>query len=415
MMARLPLEDVRILDLCWVLAGPHGTRLLADLGAEVIKIESKAKLDGWRTGLGLFREGVSGPLEEGSGLFQQENRNKIGLCLNLKIPEGREIFERLVKISDVVTSNYSAKGFRKMGLEWDKLRAINPQIIVVSMPGLGNWGPYSDFTTFGPSLQALTGMTGLTGFPGEEPVGVGTSWADYLGGANMALSILGALEYRRRTGEGQFIDISQQEASLSLLGSSLLDWAANHKKRENHGNRHPVAAAAPHNCYKCLGEDRWCVIAVASEEEWGNFCRVLDNPPWTQESRFATLLDRIRNQDELDKLIEDWTINYSPEEVVEKLQSGGVSAGVVQNIEDLLRDTHLWERGFLIDLELPHPERKPPNVVLSGVATPFSGRNLGIRRSAPGSLGEPNEYILKDLLGMTQEEIERAAAKDAFK
>lgn len=414
-MAHLPLEDIRILDLCWVLAGPHGTRLLADLGAEVIKIESKAKLDGWRTGLGLLREGVSSPLEEGSGLFQQENRNKIGLCLNLKIPEGREIFERLVKISDVVTSNFSAKGFRKMGLEWEKLQEINSQIIVVSMPGLGNWGPYSDFTTFGPSLQALTGMTGLTGFQGEEPVGVGTSWADYLGGANMALSVLGALEYRRSTGKGQFIDISQQEASLSLLGSTLLDWAANQKKRENHGNRHPVAAAAPHNCYKCLGEDRWCVIAVASDEEWRNFCRVLDDPPWTQESRFATLLDRLRNQDELDKLIEGWTMNYSPEEVVEKLQSGGVSAGMVQNIEDLLRDPHLWERGFLVDLKLPHPERRPPNVVLSGVATPFSGKNLGIRRTAPGRLGEPNEYILKDLLGMTQEEIDRAAAKDAFK
>jgi crotonobetainyl-CoA:carnitine CoA-transferase CaiB-like acyl-CoA transferase len=357
-----------------------------------------------------MREGVSSPLEEGSGIFQQENRNKIGLSLNLKVPGGREIFEKLLKISDVVTSNFSAKGFREMDLEWEKLREINPQIIVVSMPGLGNWGPYSDFTTFGPSLQALTGMTGLTGYPDQEPVGVGTSWADYLGGANMALSILGALEYRRRTGQGQFIDISQQEASLSLLGSSLLDWAANRKKRKNHGNHHPVAAMAPHNCYRCQGDDRWCVIAVASDEEWHNFGVVLGNPPWTQDPRFATTADRIRNQAELDKMVESWTSNYPPEEVMEKLQRGGVSAGVVQNIEDLLRDPHPWARGFHVDLKLPHPERKPPSVTLPGVITRISSQNLTIRHPAPGRLGEPNDAILKDLLGMTQEEIDQAAA-----
>ncbi len=413
-MTRLPLEDIRIIDLCWVLAGPHGTKLLADLGAEVIKIESKAKLDGWRTGFGTMREGVSSPLEEGSGIFEQENRNKIGLSLNLKVPRGREIVERLVRVSDVVTSNYSASGFREMGLEWEKLQEINPQIIVVSMPGLGNWGPYSDFTTFGPSLQALTGMTGLTGYPGQEPLGVGTSWADYLGGANMAVSILAALEYRRRTGKGQFIDISQQEASLSLLGSTLLDWAANRQKRENHGNHHPVAAAAPHNCYRCQGDDRWCVISVASDEEWENFCNALGNPPWTEDPRFATTLDRVRNQEALDKLVESWTVNHSPEEVMESLQSGGVSAAVVQNIEGLLQDPHLWARGFLIDFKLPHPERKPPSVTLPGVVTRFSGHSLGIRRPAPGRLGEPNDSILKDLLGMTRTEIDRAAADGAF-
>ncbi len=414
MMTRLPLEDIRILDLCWVLAGPHGTKLLADLGAQVIKVESKVKLDGWRMAFGLMRKGVSSPLEEGNGVFQQENRNKAGLCLNLRSPKGREIFERLVKISDVVTSNFSASGFRKMDLEWEKLQEVNPQIIVVSMPGLGNWGPHSEFTTFGPSLQALTGMTGMIGYPGQEPVGIGTPWVDYIAGANMAVSILAALEYRRRTGKGQFIDISQQEASLSLLGSTLLDWAANKKVRENHGNHHPVAGAAPHNCHRCRGDDRWCVISVASDREWANFCRVLGNPDWTKDVRFMTHLNRVKNQDELDKLVETWTVNYSPEEVVEKMQRGGVSAGVVQNIEDVMHDPHLWERGFLVDLKLPHPERKPSSIILPGVITRFSRLALTIRHPAPGRLGEQNDSILRDLLGMNQEEIDQAAADDAF-
>lgn len=414
-MVRLPLEDIRIIDFTWVLAGSHATRLLADLGAQVIKIESKAKLDGWRIGYGLLRKGVSSPTEEGSGIFQQENRNKIGLCLNIMVPKGREIFERLVRVSDVVTANYSPSGFRKMGLEWERLRELNPSIIVVSMPGLGNWGPHSDFTTFGPNLQALSGMTSLTGYPGQEPVGVGTPWADYVAGVTMATTILAAVEYRKKKKKGQFIDISQQEACTSLLGSYLLDWAANKKMRENHGNHHPTAGTAPHNCYKCKGDDRWCVISVASDKEWESFCDVLGNPEWTKDPKFATVLNRVRNQEELDKLVEAWTGNYSPEEVTQMMQNAGVSAGIVQNIEDLIKhDVHLWERGFLVDLKLPHPERKPPSVILPGVVTRFSGVALTIRHPAPGRLGEDNARVLKDILGMTQKEIDQATADGAF-
>ncbi len=414
-MVRFPLEDIRVIDFTWVLAGSHATRLLADLGAQVIKVESKAKLDGWRIGYGMLREGVTSPVEEGSGIFQQENRNKIGLCLNVTVPRGREVFERLVKISDVVTANLSPRGFVKMGLEWEKLREINPRIIVVSMPGLGNWGPHSGFITFGPNLQALSGMTGLTGYPGQEPVGVGTPWADYLAGMTMATAILAALEYRQKSGKGQFIDISQQEACTSVLGSYLLDWEANKKMRENQGNHHPAGGAAPHNCYKCKGEDRWCVISVASDKEWESFCDVLGNPDWTKDTRFATALSRIHNQEELDKLVEAWTVNYSPEEVTQMMQRAGVSAGIVQNIKDIIEhDTHLRERGFLVDLKLPHPERKPQSVILPGVVTKFAGTELTIRHPAPGRLGEDNVRLLKETLGMTEEEIARATADGAF-
>jgi crotonobetainyl-CoA:carnitine CoA-transferase CaiB-like acyl-CoA transferase len=414
-MARLPLEDIRVIDFTWVLSGPHGTRLLADLGAQVIKVESKAKLDGLRPALNIWREGVTSPIEEGSGPFQEQNRNKIGLCLNLKSPQGRRILERLVKVSDVVTANFDPKGFRKLGLEWDKLREFNPNIIVVSMPGMGNWGPYSEYMAFGPNLQALSGMTGLTGYPDQEPVGIGTPWADYIGGATMAMAILAALEYRRKTGKGQFVDISQHEAAISLFGSTLLDWAANKKMRGNSGNHHPSARCAPHGCYKCKGEDRWCVISVASDNEWEGFCEVLDNPEWTKDPRFSTLLNRIHNQEELDELVEAWTVNYSPEEVTQMMQGAGVSAGIVQNIKDIIEhDVHLREREFLVDLKLPHPERKPQSIILPGVVTKFAGIELTIRHPAPGRLGEDNVHILKEILGMTEKEIDQAAIEGAF-
>jgi benzylsuccinate CoA-transferase BbsF subunit len=283
------------------------------------------------------------------------------------------------------------------------------------MPGLGNWGPYSDFITFGPNLQAQSGMTGLTGYPGMEPVGVGTPWADYLAGATMSTAILCAIEHRQRTGKGQFIDISQQEACSAFLGDYLLDWEANREVRENYGNHHPSGAAAPHGCYRCRGTERWCVISVAGDREWKNFCEALGNPEWTAEERFATHLSRVRFQDDVDALVGDWTKNLTPEEVTSVMQGAGVSAGVVQNAEDLINhDKHLRKRGFLVDFKMPHPERKPAVITLPGVITRFSGIPMTIRRPAPGRLGEDNEKLLKEMLGMGRKEYEQAEAAGAF-
>lgn len=413
-MARLPLEDIKIIDLGWVIACPHGTRLLADLGAQVIKLESKAKLDGVR---GDFpRQGVTNPLEEGGGVFQEHNRNKMGLALNLKNPKGWEIFGRLIGVADAVAANFSATGFKKLGLGWEELSKFNPGIIVVNAPGMGNWGPHSHFMTFGPNLQALAGITSLIGYPGQEPVGSGGPWVDFMGGGALAIAILAAIEYRRKTGKGQFIDISQHEVALSFLGSALLNWEANKRVTERCGNHHRANAAAPHSCYRCQGEDRWCVISVASDEEWDNFCKVLGNPDWTQEERFASHLQRILNQDELDKLVEAWTADRTAEEVVDKMQAGGVSAGVVQNVEDLLqRDVHIKERQFLHDVKFdPHPDKKPDHFTIPGVITRLSGQTLSVRRPAPRQFGQDNEYVLKEILGMTDKEVEQATAEGAF-
>jgi crotonobetainyl-CoA:carnitine CoA-transferase CaiB-like acyl-CoA transferase len=411
-MARLPLEDIRVLDFGWVMAGPHGTRLLADLGAQVIKVESRSKLDGAR--LIFLREEVPSGIEEGGGLFQEQNRNKMGLCLNLKVPKGREILEKLVKVVDVVAANFDPRGFKKLGLEFEQLREFNSTVIVANISGMGHWGPYSDFMAFGPNLHALAGMTSLMSYTKQEPVGTAMPWADYIGGATLAMAILAALEYRRKTGKGQFIDISLQEVVSSCLGINLLDWAANKKIRDNCGNHHPAGGAVPHNCYKCKGDDSWCVISVASDTEWEKFCDILGNPDWTIAPKFETHLNRVLNQEELDKLVEAWTVNYSAEEVVERMQQAGISAGVVQNIEDLLKhDSHLREREFLIDSKLPDTGKKPANITLPGVVTRFSGIPLGIRCVAP-AMGQDNNHILKVILGMTQEEIDQATLEGAL-
>ena len=412
-MERLPLEDIKILDFTWMLAGPHGTRLLADLGAQVIKIESKSKIDGTRRI--VLREGNSDPTEEGGGLFQELNYNKIGLSLNLKSAKGKEIFGRLVKVCDVVSANFDPKGFQKLGLAWENLRKFNPEIIVISMPALGNWGTYSGYMAFGPNLAALSGLTDILGYPGEEPVGPGVPYMDYISGATLAFSILNALEYRRKTGRGQFVDISQFEVVLSTLGSSLMNWAANKKLTERSGNYHPAGKASPHNCYKCKGEERYCVISVASDKEWENFCNVLNNAGWTKEPKFSTHLNRLKNQQEMDKLIESWTINYSPEEITEKMQQDGVSAGIVQNVEDLIKhDPHLRER-FLVDLKLPpNPNRKPSNITVPGAIVKLMESPTKDHHPAPGRMGEANGLLLENLIGMTQQEYDQAQSEGAF-
>jgi benzylsuccinate CoA-transferase BbsF subunit len=412
-MKRLPLEDIKILDFTWMLAGPHGTRMLADLGAQVIKIESKSKIDGTRRI--VLREGNSDPTDEGGGEYQELNYNKIGLSLNLKSPKGKEILGKLVKVCDVVTANFDANGFKKLGLERENLKKFNPEIIVISMPALGNWGTYSGYMAFGPNLAALSGLTDILGYPGEEPVGPGVPYADYISGATLAFSVLSALEYRRKTGKGQFVDISQFEVVLSTLGSGLMNWSANKKLTERSGNYHPVGKAAPHNCYKCKGEERYCVISVASDKEWESFCNVLNNAMWTKESKFATHLNRLKNQKEMDELIESWTKNYTPEEITGRMQQAGVSAGVVQNAEDLIKhDQHLRER-FLVDLKLPErPNRKPPTLTLPGHIIKLMESPTKEDFAAPARMGENNMVLLEKLIGMTQQEYQQALAGGAF-
>ncbi|MBI2304521.1 MAG: CoA transferase [Chloroflexi bacterium] len=405
-MGSLPLEGLRVADFSWVLAGPFAAKMLADQGAQVIKIETHYKLDGIRN-YGPWRERVPTP-PDGSGFFDIHNRNKLAITLNLNTPLGVDICKRLIKISDVAIENYSVRAMKKFGLEYPVLREVNPGLIMVSMAGMGQTGPHREYLSFGPTLQPLIGLTHLTGFPNGEPVGIGNSYPDFVAALHATFAILAALEYRARTGEGQYIDLSQYETGVSVLGSMILDYTANGRAQGRIGNRHPTAA--PHGCYRCQGKERWCVIAVFTDEEWRSFGEVLESPPWTQETRFATTQSRVAHADELDGLVEAWTINYTPEEVMGRLQAAGVPAGVVQNTEDLMtRDPQMKERGFYQAVE----HLVAGETVLEGVPFRFSGGTGGLRTAAP-IMGQHNDYVFRDILGLTPQEMEAGLAQGAF-
>jgi crotonobetainyl-CoA:carnitine CoA-transferase CaiB-like acyl-CoA transferase len=380
------LNGLRILDFTWVLAGPYATRILADFGAEVIKIQSKKTAGGTESNL--------------TGYFSHWNRNKRSITLDLSTPEAREIILKLARISDVVIENFSPRVMSNWGLEYERLKEVRPDIIMVSMSAMGHTGPWKDFVGFGPTLQALSGLTHLTSFDQASPLGMGYAYADPVAGLYAALAILAALEFRDRTGKGQYVDLSQYEAICTLLGPALLNASANHKDISPQGNHSDDIPAAPYGCYRCSGIDRWCVIGVFSEGEWESLCGILGWPDWTREERFSRLSKRKENKEDLDRFLEQWTLKHSPEEVVHLLQQRGVAAGVVQNAEDIANDPHLKARDFFVSLE--HPVLGKTFTDASPLKLKNDSRD---RWKAAPMLGEDNRYVYKELLGFTEDEL----------
>jgi benzylsuccinate CoA-transferase BbsF subunit len=376
------LHNIRILDFTWVLAGPYATRLLADFGAEVIKVQP------------LLSSEADDAFSR--GYYNTWNRNKLGITLNLNKPEGVALVKKLAGICDAVVENFAPRVMANWRLDYDSLKKVKSDIIMLSMSIMGQTGPQRDYTGFGPTVQAFSGMTHLTSFPGQPPLGPGFSYADHIAGLYASLALLGALEHRRRTGEGQYIDISQVEAMTSLLGGAFLDYTASGKEPEPVGNTSTLAA--PHNVYPCKGENRWCAIAAFTDDEWRGLKRILGNPAWAEDEKFATLSGRLDNRDELDRLIAAWTKEHTAEEVMSKLQENGVAAGVVQDAADLARDSHLKARGFFIK----HPEKELPPTD----ATPIklSRAPAEYQRAAPFP-GQDNDHVYGRLLGMSESEI----------
>jgi len=377
------LKNIRILDFSWVLAGPYATRILADFGAEVIKVQP------------LLPEAED---RFSRGYYNTWNRNKLGITLNLNKPEGVALAKRLVAISDVVVESFTPRVMANWGLDYASLTKIKPDIIMLSLSTMGNTGPWRDYTGFGPTIQAFSGMTYLTSFPGKPPLGLGTSYADHVAGLVGCLALLGAMEYRQKSGEGQYIDLSQLEAMASLMGDAILDYQLEGREVEAVGNN--STEAAPHGVYRCKGDDRWCALAVFTDEEWQGFKRALGNPPWTEDKNFTTLRGRVKNKAGLDKLIEDWTKEHTAEEVMALLQKQGVAAGVVQDASDLARDPQLRARGFFIELD--HPELGKTRA--DGVPIKLSRTPAKYSRVAPLQ-GQDNDYVYKKLLGLSEGEL----------
>ena len=306
-----------------MLAGPYATRLLADFGAEVIKVQPLKPLEG--------EDAFS------RGYYNTWNRNKLGVTLNLNKPEGIDIARRLAAVCDAVVENFTPRVMENWGLDYKNLKEVKPDIIMLSMSLMGRTGPCRDYTGFAPTAHAFSGLTGLTAFPGGPPLGPGFAYADHVAGLYASMALLGALERRRRTGEGQYIDISQVEVMASLLddGQAAPD-----------GNRSKLAA--PHDVYPCA-DGRWCALAVFTDEEWAGLKNALGGPEWAVAEKFATAEGRQENKDELDELMAAWTRGLPAAEVMSRLQANGVPAGVIQDAADLAGDPQLKARGFFID------------------------------------------------------------------
>ena len=384
-MAKDILSGVRVLDFTWVLAGPYATRIFADFGAEVIKVQSKKTATGTESNL--------------TGYFNTWNRNKRSITLDMSYPEAREIALKLTAMSDVVFENFSPRVMSTWGLDYETLKDVKPDLIMISMSAMGQKGPWKDFVAFGPTLQALSGLTHLTSIDPDSPLGLGYAYADTIAGLYAVLAVLTALDYRDKTGQGQYIDLSSYEAMCAQLGPVLLGVSLNQQEVQPQGNRSENIKAAPSGCYPCLGSDRWCVISVRSEEEWHVLCQVLGEPDWSREEKFSNLSKRIEHADELDRWLGQWTGQHTAEEVVRLLQEAGVPAGIVQNAEDLARDPHLKSRGYFSYVE----DSLLGPVMADRSPIRFSDDSIRGWKAAP-TLGEDNRYVYLELLGLTEEE-----------
>jgi benzylsuccinate CoA-transferase BbsF subunit len=393
-MQKKPLGGIKVADFGWVFTVPLITKTMGDLGAEVIKIEGTTRGDGERR-RHPYKDHEPG-LNRATD-FNYNNTSKLSVAVNLTHKKGIEVAKRLVAWADIVVENFAAGAMEKLGLGYEELRKIKPDIIMLSASMQGQTGPHARHPGYGHHLTALAGFHHLVGWPDRPSQHFGP-YTDWVSPQFGLVALLSALDYRRRTGKGQYFDLSQYEVGEHFLAPLLLDYTLNGRIATRVGNRD--AYAAPHGAYRCRGEDRWCAIGVFTDEEWKCFCRVIGNPQWTKEARFASLAERKRNEDELDRLVEAWTVNYPPEEVMNLMQAAGVPAGLVETEEDMMEhDPQFRHANFFRTLD--HAEvgkyRSPrPPFVLSKAACEV--------RCAP-LIGEHNAYVCKEILAMDDEEI----------
>ena len=378
------------------------------MGADVIKVESTRAWDPHRTiaGSGNLPDGLPGadPWNR-SGWFNTLHMSKLGVTADVPHPRGKALIQELVGICDVVIENFRAGTMERRGLGYEALRRLRPDIIVVSMPAFGNTGPWRDFIQYGIGQEQLGGIASMTGYLGEEaPMKSGVNFGDPISGAHAAGAVMAALLHRRRTGKGVFVDLSQLESTICLIGEHLLAYQMNGRSPANRGNRHPVHA--PHGVYRCRGEDSWVTIAVTSDAEWRRLCGAMDAPELADDPRFADLVSRHRHQDELDPIISGWTQSRDPYEVTNALQRAGVAATPVLSGRDIFNDPHYQERGLLELVD--HPSTGP--YLLPGLAWKMSKSPGAVRWPSP-LLGEHNRYVYGELLGMSDRDVDLLEAE----
>ncbi len=385
-------KDIKVVEFTIFGIGPLAGKLLADFGASVIRVESVDRPDPTRL-FPAYKDGEPGVNR--SLFWANQNTSKLSMALNLNHPRAIQVAKELVKWADVVIENFRPGVFEKWGFTYETIREINPQVILVRLSNMGHSGPYRGQRGTGGTLQSLAGFTYVTGWPDREPAPPFGAICDQYPPLLAASCIISALLYRRRTGKGQYVQFSQLECSMLYLLPLFLDYQANGHIMNRMGNRSP--GGAPHGVYRCKGVDRWCAIAVFTEAQWRNMCEIIGNPLLSEEKKFGSFSARKENEDELDGYVEKWTENRSPEEVMSVLQSVGIPAGVVENVEDMFSDPQLEYRNHFVRLD--HPELGS-----------YSARNHAFRMSrasaelkAAPCLGEHTELVCREILGMSDE------------
>ncbi len=421
-----PFADLRVADLAWVGVGPSVSKYLADHGAEVIRVESGTYPDPLRR-VGPFLNDTPGP--ENSGYYANFNSSKLGITLNLKHPRGPELLKRLVARCDVVTESFTPGTMARFGVDYESLRQVRPDLVMISMPLFASSGPWSRYMGYGHVLQAATGYNHLTGWPDCPPIGTGIAYTDFFVPHIAAAVLVAALDYRRRTGRGQLIDFSQMEAALQGLGTAIIDWTANAHEQSRLGNRDPEAA--PHGCYRCK-DGRWIVIACFTEEQWAGLKAALGRPDWCDLERMRRKWQRLNEQKEIDRHLAAWvedmtrreadaaeepvegaegvTIRrFTTYELMHWMQQHGVPCGVVQSAEEMHNDPQLVHRRHY--WRLHHPVLGEHTY--DGPAFRLSRTPAELTKAAP-MLGEDNEYVYRQVLGLAEEEFIDLLVDGAF-
>ena len=413
-MPQLPLEGVRVLDITVAWAGPHSTMFLADLGAEVIRVESIRTFPPRTRGyMAHPSEAMIKDLPPMSGglpgrvpgtrawnrtpLFNAHGRNKLSMTVDLLQPRGLEIFKRLVQISDVFVENNPTETMSKLGISYQVLQEHKPDIIMLRMPAFGSSGPYRNYRAFGVHIEGVMAHSLLRGYTDmDASANTLVYMADAAAGTQGAFAVLAALHYRKRTGKGQLIELSQVENAIPFLGQFFMDYSMNGRNSTTLGDRHPYAIQG---CYPCQGEDRWVCITIFDDRDWEAFCVALGNPAWSQEQRFADAVSRYQHHDEIDQHISQWTSHQDPYQVTHLLQAAGVASGPVMDQRDAYNDPHLKERGMF---EEAYQEDTGTHLY-PGAAYKMLQVPINIRRG-PVRMGEDNEYVYRTLLNVSEEE-----------
>ncbi len=395
MKTREAFAGIKVADFAWVGVGPQISRVLAEHGATCIRVESHRYPDSLRFA-GPFKDGIPGLDRSAFGVCY--HTNKYSMTVDVNKPKGQEVAKRLIMWADVVTESFTPGTMAKWGLDYESVVKFKPDIIYYSTCQQGQWGPHSKFGGYGTHAASVAGFYEVTGWPDRTPAMVYGAYTDFISPWYLAIALIAALDRRRKTGKGMYLDQSQLEAGSTFLGPALVDYFVNGRIASRMGNRDPYCA--PHGAFPSMGTDKWVAIAVCTDEQWRALCKTVGHPEWIDDPRFATFKARKENEDELERLISEWTKDYTHEEAMYILQAAGVPAGAVQNNQEVFEDPQVKHRQAYVWM----PHKVIGNMAWNTPAYRLS-KSPWQPKKAASAMGEDNEWVYKEILGYSDDEV----------